>query len=232
MAWDLGGGILRVWQDSSLSWEVAAPTQLQSLGIATDADAINRFAVSAPATLLSHAGAGHQLKINKASDAETASLLFQSDWVGHAELGLVGDNTLTLKVSVDGTDWNEVMRVDPAAVQLDVPITGLAVQSDVIDTTSSRLMAVGAFGLGGKDSSVVCMADGTADLSSGFYSGKGSSADLATFPSSGCRYRPFLNITRRVSSGVYEQLRLFFDAETMYMREATDDGVWGGRLPF
>jgi len=168
LAWDLAAGLLRVWQDSTLSWEVAAPEQLQRLGIATDADATNRLAVAAPATLLSHDGSDHQLKINKASDGDTASLLFQSNWAGHAELGLVGDTALALKVSADGSTWQEIMRADPAlqqldwsvagaaqmslspgSLQLDVPLAGSAVQSDLSDASSGRLMMVGAFGLGG-----------------------------------------------------------------------------------
>jgi len=251
LAWDLEAGLLRVWQDGTLSWDVVEPEQVQMLGVAIAADETNRLAVAAPATLLTHVGNGHQLKVNKAATAETASLLFQSDWTGHAELGLTGDNALTLKASADGVSWYEVMRADPVAqsiswapdgaslmtldagmLQLNVPITGTAVQADAIDTTSARLMAVGAFGLGGEDSAAVRMVDGTADLPSGFYSGKGSWADVATFPNANCRFRPFLNITRRVSSGVYEQLRLFFDAGTMYMQQADSDGVWDDPIPF
>ena len=54
------------------------PDSLDQLGIGTSADATNRLAVASPATLLTHEGAGHQLKINKAQDSDTASLLFQT----------------------------------------------------------------------------------------------------------------------------------------------------------
>ena len=159
LAWDLTAAELRVWNDTAQAWLVAAPTQLGQLGIATAADGVNRLAVSSPATLLTHSGGGHQLKLNKASDGETASLLFQSNWTGHAELGLAGETAFTLKVSGDGSSWNEVMRADPvaqridwaaagpvqmslsaSALQLDLPLTGAAVQSDATDTTAGRLM--------------------------------------------------------------------------------------------
>ena len=41
------------------------------------ADTTNRLSLNAPATLLNHDGDGHQLKINKASAGDTASLLYQ-----------------------------------------------------------------------------------------------------------------------------------------------------------
>ena len=48
------------------------------LGINAAADATNRLSVGAAATLLSHAG-GHQLKVNKATAADTASFLFSDE---------------------------------------------------------------------------------------------------------------------------------------------------------
>ncbi|PPB79452.1 uncharacterized protein DUF2793 [Albidovulum inexpectatum] len=82
------------------------------LGINTTADATNRLSVKADATLLSHDGAGHQVKINKASDSNTASVLFQSGWTGHAEMGLMGGTGFSVKVSGDGTTWTEALSID------------------------------------------------------------------------------------------------------------------------
>lgn len=86
---------------------------LPQLGIGTTADSYNRLSVRAPATLLSHEGNGHQLKLNKAHAAETASLLFQTDWAGHAEIGLAGNDALSIKVSPDGSAWHAAMTVLP-----------------------------------------------------------------------------------------------------------------------
>lgn len=110
------------------------------LGIGTSADETNRLAVSGASTLLTHAGAGHQLKVNKAGPAETASLLFQSGWTDHAEMGLVGDDAFAVKVSADGSAWTQVMRADPASLRVDVPVTGTAVQDAPDDVTPGRLM--------------------------------------------------------------------------------------------
>lgn len=104
------------------------------------------------------------------------------------------------------------------AYQIDVPITGAAVQSDFTDATSGRLLKVGAFGLGGSDLAQVRLDDGQQDLPSGFYAGGGSSADPTTFPSGNAQYKPFLNLTRRVASGNYGQVRMYF-GETINIYE-------------
>ncbi|PYC47366.1 ribonuclease III [Litorivita pollutaquae] len=96
-----------LWQD--------AGTQLQNLpevGINTSADSSNRLAVSAEASLFTHEGAGHQMKMNKNASGDTGSLLFQTNWSGRAEIGLMGDDDLAFKVSSDGTSWTDVLRFD------------------------------------------------------------------------------------------------------------------------
>lgn len=105
-------GSLRLWNGSQWDSPTSQVETLPQLGIATSADATNRLAVAAPATLLSHAGQGHQLKLNKASSSDTASLLFQSNWSGHAEMGLAGDTDFALKVSPDGSTWHTALATD------------------------------------------------------------------------------------------------------------------------
>jgi hypothetical protein len=101
------------------------PLQVPQVGINTSADAINRLAVSAAATLLTHDGAGHQVKINKFSTPDTASLLYQSNWSGRAEIGLAGSDDLSVKVSPDGTTFVEALQVaaDTGIVRLSVGAT-------------------------------------------------------------------------------------------------------------
>lgn len=110
------------------------------LGIATGYDATNRLAVSAEATLLSHAGAGHQLKLNKASTGETASLLFQSNWSGRAEMGIAGSDDFAIKASANGATWFEGLRVEGATGRASMPqgaaIDGALTGSGVVGTVS------------------------------------------------------------------------------------------------
>lgn len=103
-------------------WRAPGPGSLQNVdgvGIRTSHDAANPLAVAGAGTLLSHDGAGHQLKINKAGDAATASLLFQTSWSGRAEIGTAGNDDLSFKVSADGMTWRDglVVRSGDGAVK-------------------------------------------------------------------------------------------------------------------
>lgn len=128
-AWDIASEELRVWTGSAWAAPVAATDNLDGLGVGTSADATNVLAVAGPATLLSHSGTGHQLKINKAADGQTASLLFQSNWSGHAEMGLAGTTDFSIKVSPDGSAWTSAMVLDAGTGQAgfgaDVPLARL-----------------------------------------------------------------------------------------------------------
>ena len=139
----------------TVTWDGAAwgvqPPELQNLdhvGIRTTADATNRLAVSASATLLSHDGAGHQLKINKSTGADTASLLFQTGWSGRAEMGTAGSDDFSVKVTPDGVTWETGLEIDSVTGKTTFPngagitglLTGTAVQQAADDTTAGRLM--------------------------------------------------------------------------------------------
>lgn len=104
-AWFASVSRLRVftgaaWQDIPLP----ATGSLDRIGINATSDTTNRLALSSTASLFSHAGSDHRVKVNKASASDTASLLFQTSFTGYAEMGLAGDNRFSIKVS-DGTTW-------------------------------------------------------------------------------------------------------------------------------
>ncbi|NJO23496.1 MAG: DUF2793 domain-containing protein, partial [Sphingomonadales bacterium] len=114
IAWVAGEAALLAFDGAD--W-ISAPASaaLQSVpmvGINTTADTTNRLAVASAATLFNHAGAGHQHKINKNSAADTASLLLQTGLSGRAEIGLTGNDDLTVKVSADGSIWSEAIVID------------------------------------------------------------------------------------------------------------------------
>ncbi len=135
-AWDQASGQLKVWDGANWIEPPVTTQNLDGVGVATGYDSTNRLSVRGPATLLSHEGGGHQLKINKAGSGDTASLLFQSNWTGHAELGLSGNTAFSIKVSPDGGSWIEALTFDPATGIAG----GAAVQTSAEDTTSGRLM--------------------------------------------------------------------------------------------
>ncbi len=127
IAWVANENIAVVWTgaawvalSSSPAGEAATFSQL---GVNATPDAINRLAVSSPATLLNHAGAGHQLKLNKAAANQNASLLYQDNWSGRAEIGLTGDDDFHVKVSADGSAWTEAIVVDRTTGKVTLPAT-------------------------------------------------------------------------------------------------------------
>ncbi len=134
--WDENGGRLKIWDGGAWIELPLVSQNLDGVGIATVYDSTNRLSVRSHATLFSHDGGGHQLKINKASTNDTASLVFQSNWTGHAEMGLAGNTGFSIKVSPDGSTWTEALSLDPTTGIA----SGSAVQAGPDDTTAGRLM--------------------------------------------------------------------------------------------
>lgn len=135
-AMDRSGGAVRYWNGSV--WTPPSEADLSNismLGINATADSTNRLAVGADATLLTHDGAGHQVKINKAVAGDTASLLFQTGWSGRAEMGTAGNDDFAIKVSADGSNWTTALAFDAA----NGIASGDAVQQSATDTTTGRL---------------------------------------------------------------------------------------------
>ncbi|TDE34258.1 peptidase G2 autoproteolytic cleavage domain-containing protein [Antarcticimicrobium sediminis] len=117
-AWDQNAGLLRVWDGVGWVRPAAELDNVAGLGIGTASGPVNRLAVKSEAVLFSHDGADQQVKINKASDADTASLLFQSGWTGHAEMGLAGGRDFSIKLSADGSSWTEALSFDAGSGDL------------------------------------------------------------------------------------------------------------------
>ncbi|RYG89513.1 DUF2793 domain-containing protein [Loktanella sp. IMCC34160] len=123
------------WRFDGTQWEPAG-TYVDQLGVSTTADATNRLAVLSEASLFTHDGAGHQMKINKATAPDTASFLYQTNWSGRAELGTIGSDDFSVKVSPDGTSWITALSFDAT----DATVSGQSVQQSPTDTTPGRLM--------------------------------------------------------------------------------------------
>jgi len=103
-------------------------------GINTAADDINRLAVKSNASLYDNEGSGHQLKINKATQNDTASLLFQSGYAGHAEMGLTGDNDFHIKTSPDGQSFRNALTVNAETGVIKTPY---GLNAEVMTTPTS-----------------------------------------------------------------------------------------------
>jgi hypothetical protein len=91
----------------------SALQSLPALSINMTPTGSERFSVQDDASLLNHDGSDHRLKINKAAQSNTASVLFSENFVSKAEVGLAGDNQLHFKVSPDGNTWQSSVQLDP-----------------------------------------------------------------------------------------------------------------------
>lgn len=164
-----------VW--SAVTGGGAASTQnLAGVGVNTTSDLTNRLSVVAPATLLNHEGAGHQLKINKAAVGDTASVLFQTGFSGRAEFGLAGDDDFSIKLSADGSTWVEAAKLSPGDALLTTGNVTGTVSATPSATSALFETATNANG------SYTRFADGTQMCWKNDFVAAGSSAGVWTFP--------------------------------------------------
>lgn len=112
------------WREPFTISELA---NLLRLGVNASADDTNRLAVSSAASLFSHAGSDHRLKLNKNAAADTASLIYQTGWSGRAEMGLAGSDDFRINVSADGAAWKTALAIDRASGAVSLPATPPAV---------------------------------------------------------------------------------------------------------
>jgi hypothetical protein len=103
---------LVVWTGTDWVATVGLAGEVAMLGINATPDSGNRLAIASDAVLLTHASDNVQLKLNKASSGDTASLLFQTGFSGRAEIGTAGDDQLHIKLSPDGSSWIEAATID------------------------------------------------------------------------------------------------------------------------
>ncbi|CAA2137806.1 DUF2793 domain-containing protein [Methylobacterium bullatum] len=101
---------------TGLTATISALQNLVLLGLGTQADAENPFSAKLNKALwtaraTAEGGTGDlRLALNKAATGNVLSLLMQTGFSGRAEIGLVGDDSLTAKVSADGASWSHAWR--------------------------------------------------------------------------------------------------------------------------
>ncbi len=79
------------------------------------ADAANRLSVSAPGVLFNHAGTSMEATLNKATTGDNARVSFMTGFSTRAQFGLSGTNDFSLRVSADGSSFNDGMSVAAAS---------------------------------------------------------------------------------------------------------------------
>lgn len=111
---------------------------LTRFGLGTTADAANPFAAKLNKALWTarapdEGGDGDlRFTFNKSTTGDVLSLLFQSGWGGRAEIGLIGDDDLRLKVSSDGGVWHDALTVDADTGRCGFPLGAARIETTVL----------------------------------------------------------------------------------------------------
>ncbi|RKQ69095.1 uncharacterized protein DUF2793 [Litorimonas taeanensis] len=126
IVWDKALSQAFIFDGVGLSRFESAYVETDKIGINTQADTINRLSVKTDAALFSHddvtPGSGNvRLAINKQSEDDTGSIIFQNDFSGCAELGVSGSDNFTIKVSEDGQSWKTAIKIDRKTGEVNFP---------------------------------------------------------------------------------------------------------------
>lgn len=170
VAWDQAADQLLTFDGSS--WNVYPSTiqNLSLLGVNATADATNKLAVASEYTLFNNIGDNVYLKLNKAATGDTASTLYQNNWSGRAEVGIVGNDDFSFKVSADGSTWYTGITLVVAAkgvhkVQTftvaNLPAAGTAAAGAKAMVTDANATTFASVVAGGGASTVPVYSDGT-----------------------------------------------------------------------
>ena len=153
---------------------------LTRLGLGAEADTATPFIARLNAALWTareaEAGGSGDLRLtlNKQAPGDLASLLFQSGYGGRAELGLVGNDDLTLKVSAEGSAWHEVFTADRTTGRMTPTLGTLRSETVVVNSSGgwtpppwARWVEVTSIGGGGGGAGGGFGASGTLRLGGG-----------------------------------------------------------------
>lgn len=105
------------WSQLSL---INSAGEIPKLGINTVPDETNKLTVKSEAVLfttddLAETPTGDlRIACNKTASSDTASLLYQKGYSARAELGLIGNDNFSIKVSADGAVYKTGLEIDPA----------------------------------------------------------------------------------------------------------------------
>ncbi len=122
--WISSDEVLSVWSGTDWLDFVGAgvvPSQVDIWGVNATPDSTNKLSVSSEAILFNHVGSSVQHKLNKNMMADTASIVLQNGFSGRAEIGLVGDDDVQVKVSPDGATWQTALKIDKASGTVTMP---------------------------------------------------------------------------------------------------------------
>ncbi len=113
------------------------PDQFAKLGVGTASDAGNPLSVKLNNALfaslnVADGGTGDlRFKLNKETSGKIVSQLYQSNWSGRAETGLMGDDFYRIKVSADGAAWVTALTIDSSTGNTGIGVSAPSYKLDV-----------------------------------------------------------------------------------------------------
>lgn len=111
-------GAINVWNGTAWVSLISVLQNLSLLGIDATADAANPFSAKLNAALFAaktatEGGNGDlAFKLSKETATDVLQLLLQTNFSTRAEIGLLGDDDLHIKVSADGSTYYEALQID------------------------------------------------------------------------------------------------------------------------
>ena len=128
---------------SLLAFDIAEAQNLRRLGVGATADANTPLlarlnAAAFTALRVADGGSGDlRVKLDKQQASSIVSHLYQSNWSGRAETGLIGDDAYRIKVSADGASWKEALTVDSVTGRVVFPNGATDLTAAAVATTGT-----------------------------------------------------------------------------------------------
>ena len=86
-----------------------------------------------------------RIQLNKEISTKTASFIFQDNWSGQAEFGLIGDDSFAIKTSSDGANWINPFKINSAGrikiLGLDAPAIAIG-NNEIIRLGTNRFINI------------------------------------------------------------------------------------------
>lgn len=159
--WDLGDAAFKVFDGADWAAIGADVQNIDYIGLGTMADDNTPFSLRLNTALMAALGAQDggtgdiRLTLNKEAEADVGAMVFQSGWQGRAELGLVGDQNFSIRVSENGADWQNALVVEPEGGRI-----GMGTDPSAID----QLTVAGRIRVTSDDGFFLLRSDGTMDM--------------------------------------------------------------------
>ena len=128
---------------SLLAVDIAEAQNLRRLGVGATADANTPLlarlnAAAFTALRVADGGSGDlRVTLDKQQASSIVSHLYQSNWSGRAETGLIGDDFYRIKVSADGASWKEALNVDSVTGRVVFPNGATDLTAAAVATTGT-----------------------------------------------------------------------------------------------